>query len=50
LPHGSIKISNVGIDGKPYKNFDADGLTVRLPETNERVKVKVTIVPVTRSV
>jgi hypothetical protein len=48
LPHGSIRIASVEIDGKPYKNFDADNLTVRLPETKERVKVKVTIVPIAR--
>lgn len=45
LPPGSIKISKVEIDGEPYSNFDADALTVKLPKTTERVKVKVTIVP-----
>jgi mannose/cellobiose epimerase-like protein (N-acyl-D-glucosamine 2-epimerase family) len=48
LPPGSIRIESCEIDGKPYTNFDADNLIVRLPETNERVKVKVTIVPVAR--
>jgi mannose/cellobiose epimerase-like protein (N-acyl-D-glucosamine 2-epimerase family) len=43
LPVGSIRIESVTIDGKPYANFDADKLTVRLPDTKERVKVKVTI-------
>jgi mannose/cellobiose epimerase-like protein (N-acyl-D-glucosamine 2-epimerase family) len=46
LPPGSVKIDRVEIDGEPYSNFDAQGLTVNLPKTNERVKVKVTIVPV----
>ena len=46
LPPGSIKIGKCEIDGKPYENFDADALTVKLPKTNERVKVKVQIVPV----
>ena len=46
LPPGSIKIGAVEIDGEPYSNFDADALTVELPKTNERVKVKVQIVPV----
>jgi mannose/cellobiose epimerase-like protein (N-acyl-D-glucosamine 2-epimerase family) len=46
LPQGSIRIASVEIDGKPYTDFDAAGLTVRLPETTERVKVKVTIAPV----
>jgi mannose/cellobiose epimerase-like protein (N-acyl-D-glucosamine 2-epimerase family) len=43
---GSIKIGACEIDGEPYTNFDADNLTVKLPDTKERVKVKVQIVPV----
>jgi len=46
LPPGSIKIGACEIDGQPYSNFDADNLTVQLPDTKERVKVKVQIVPV----
>ena len=46
LPPGSIKIGKCEIDGEPYTNFDANALTVTLPKTNERVKVKVQIVPV----
>jgi mannose/cellobiose epimerase-like protein (N-acyl-D-glucosamine 2-epimerase family) len=49
LPPGSIRIESVEIDGQPYANFDAEKLTVRLPETDQRVKVKVTIVPATRT-
>ncbi len=45
LPPGSIKIANVEIDGDRYSNFDADKLTVKLPDTNKRVKVKVQIAP-----
>ena len=45
LPPGSIKIGSVEIDGKPYSDFDADKLFVKLPDTKERVKVKVNIVP-----
>ncbi len=48
LPKGSIRIASVEIDGQPYQDFDADGLFVRLPQTDKRVKVKVQIVPVTR--
>jgi hypothetical protein len=48
LPPGSVGISSVEIDGKPYSDFDANGLFVRLPQSNERVKVKVTIVPTSR--
>ncbi|MEB3220203.1 MAG: AGE family epimerase/isomerase [Nostocales cyanobacterium 94392] len=46
LPPGSIKIGKCEIDGEPYRNFDAEALTVTLPKTDERVKVKVQIVPV----
>lgn len=45
LPPRSIKIGSVEIDGKPYSNFDAEKLTVTLPETSQRVKVKVQILP-----
>ena len=46
LPPGSIKIGSCWINEEPYTNFDADALTVKLPETKEQVKVKVQIVPV----
>ncbi|WP_017293575.1 hypothetical protein [Geminocystis herdmanii] len=46
LPVGSIKIGKVEIDGEPYSDFDAEALTIKLPKTDTRVKVKVTIVPV----
>ncbi len=46
LPKGSIRIAQVWVNGQPYMNFDADKLTVSLPETSERVKVKVQIDPV----
>jgi hypothetical protein len=45
LPPGSIRISEVWVDGEPYGEFDAEALTVRLPDTNERVQVRVRIVP-----
>lgn len=45
LPRGSIKIETVWIDGKEYTNFNAKELTVKLPETDDRVKVKVRIIP-----
>lgn len=46
LPPGSIKIHSVEIEGESYYDFDADNLTINLPQTEQRVKVKVTIVPV----
>ena len=45
LPPGSIRIGAVEIDGKPYTDFDAAGLTVKLPETTEQVRVKVRVEP-----
>ncbi|MCC0099255.1 AGE family epimerase/isomerase [Streptomyces flavotricini] len=47
LPAGSVQIASVEIDEKPYPDFDADGLTVRLPDVQGRVKVKVRLRPVT---
>ncbi len=47
LPPGSIQIASVEIDGQPYSDFDATGLTVKLPDTQERVKIKVQVVPTT---
>lgn len=48
LPAGSIRIGAVEIEGRPYKDFDAAGLTVKLPDTAEQVRVKVTIQPVAK--
>jgi mannose/cellobiose epimerase-like protein (N-acyl-D-glucosamine 2-epimerase family) len=45
LPPGSIKIGEVTVDGQPHADFDANALTVKLPATNESVKVRVRIVP-----
>ncbi|MCC5668861.1 AGE family epimerase/isomerase [Nostoc sp. CHAB 5784] len=45
LPPGSIKIGACEINGEAYTNFDAENLTVKLPETSEQIKVKVRIVP-----
>jgi mannose/cellobiose epimerase-like protein (N-acyl-D-glucosamine 2-epimerase family) len=45
LPKGSLRIESVTINGEPCTNFDADALTVKLPDGGERVKVKVRIVP-----
>ena len=45
LPPGSIHIGEVRVDGELYDNFDADRLTVKLPDTQDQVRVKVRIVP-----
>jgi mannose/cellobiose epimerase-like protein (N-acyl-D-glucosamine 2-epimerase family)/anti-anti-sigma regulatory factor len=49
LPAGSIKIDEVFVDGKPYSNFDADGLTVIVPQTTHRPSIRVRIVPVVKA-
>lgn len=48
LPNGSIRIGQVWVNDQPYANFDAEKLTVSLPDTNERVRVKVQIEPAGR--
>jgi mannose/cellobiose epimerase-like protein (N-acyl-D-glucosamine 2-epimerase family) len=47
LPPGSIKIDRVWLNDKPYEDFDASRLTVKLPDTNEQVRVKVRVSPTT---
>jgi anti-anti-sigma factor len=45
LPPGSIRIGEVTIDGEHHADFDADALTVRIPEGKKRLKIRVEIVP-----
>ena len=47
LPPGSLRIAEVWIDNNSWKNFDAQKLTVQLPNLNYRPKVKVRLVPAT---
>ncbi|MBF0316694.1 MAG: AGE family epimerase/isomerase [Nitrospirae bacterium] len=47
LPEGSIYISECYINDEPYKDFDANALTVNLPRTGQQVRVKVKITPKT---
>lgn len=46
LPKGSIRLDEVRVDGMPYRHFDPDGLTVKLPNTDRQVQVEARIVPV----
>ena len=48
LPAGSVRISDVWVDGNPWKNFDAQKLTVEIPNVTYRPKIKVRLVPVTK--
>ena len=45
LPKGSIKIESVTVEGQDYTDFDADGLTVKIPQADAPVKIVVRIVP-----
>lgn len=45
LPADSIRIESVTINGEAHRDFDAKALTVKLPASNEPLKVKVRIAP-----
>lgn len=44
LPPGRVKIANCTIDGKSYTDFNADTLSVHLPDSDQRLTVKVTLI------
>jgi len=45
LPPGSVRISQVWLDEQQHSDFDAENLTVKLPSTQSRLKVRVRLVP-----
>jgi mannose/cellobiose epimerase-like protein (N-acyl-D-glucosamine 2-epimerase family) len=45
LPPGSVRLSEVWANGEKYSHFDADNLTVRVPESKDPVPIKVRIEP-----
>ena len=45
LPAGSICIGEVWVDGEPYKNFDSENLTVKIPDSKNSLRLKVRLVP-----
>lgn len=45
LSPDSVRISEVWINGQQYSDFDADSLAIKLPPTQDRIKVRVRIVP-----
>jgi mannose/cellobiose epimerase-like protein (N-acyl-D-glucosamine 2-epimerase family) len=47
LPPGSVRLTDVEVDGKPHEAFDATALTVELPASDHRLMVRVTIEPTT---
>jgi len=46
LPKESVKITSVTVDDEPYKDFDAAGLTVKIPNVKHRPRIKVTLMPI----
>ncbi|GGL60540.1 hypothetical protein GCM10010129_00080 [Streptomyces fumigatiscleroticus] len=49
LPTGAVRIAAVEIDGEEHTDFHAQALTVRLPETPGRIKVRVRLEPRSRT-
>lgn len=45
LPAGSVRIAQVWIDGKEHRDFDAEAMTVKLPSSGGKLKVRVRLVP-----
>jgi hypothetical protein len=45
LPRGSVRISDCWIDDEKYTAFDAEALTVALPETAKAPRMKVRLSP-----
>ncbi len=50
LPPGSIRIGEVEVDGEPYADFDAEALTVHVPDDKARHKIRVRVGPDDRPV
>jgi mannose/cellobiose epimerase-like protein (N-acyl-D-glucosamine 2-epimerase family) len=45
LPPGRVRLEQVWVDDLPYSRFDPVAMTVTLPETDQRVRVKVLLAP-----
>ncbi|MGH3170116.1 MAG: hypothetical protein ACRDN0_30060, partial [Trebonia sp.] len=45
LPPGSVRVSEVEIDGARHDDYDGDALTVRVPETGNRPVIRVQLTP-----
>ncbi|MDZ8225126.1 AGE family epimerase/isomerase [Nostoc sp. ChiVER01] len=45
LPPGSVRIGEVWIDGRSHFDFDANSLTVKLPPSQNDLKVRVRLLP-----
>jgi mannose/cellobiose epimerase-like protein (N-acyl-D-glucosamine 2-epimerase family) len=45
MPPGRVKLTKVEIDGRRYDKFDADAMTVTLPDATTDLRVKATVTP-----
>jgi len=45
LPPGSVRIGEVWINGQKHSDFDAENLTVKLPSSQNELKVRVRLLP-----
>jgi len=45
LPPGRVRLGRVEIEGKPYKEFDGDAMSIQLPQSVNSLNVEVQLVP-----
>ncbi|HEY0757420.1 MAG TPA: AGE family epimerase/isomerase [Ktedonobacteraceae bacterium] len=45
LPPGSVKLNHVWINGDPYSDFDAEAMTIRLPEEQLQIQPQLAMRP-----
>jgi hypothetical protein len=45
FPKGSVRLSAVTIDGKPYASFDAARMTIKLPRSKRPLEVVAILTP-----
>lgn len=45
LPPGRVRLAQVWLNDEEYKNFDPQAQVVRLPDSTERMRVKVRLEP-----
>lgn len=43
LPPGRVRITSCSIDDQPYSNYNAEALYVNLPDSDQRLSVKITL-------
>jgi anti-anti-sigma regulatory factor len=45
LPEGAIRIEAVWLDGNAYEDFDSQGLTITLPDSDQPIRVVARVIP-----